>query len=218
MYGEVVSLLLVDDHEVVRIGVKGLLELEPDLKVVADVANISDALVALTEHRPDVAVVDLRLGLESGVTLVGIIASRFPATKTIALTSYVDDDLVREVLAAGASGYLLKNVRGPSLAEGIRRVARGERVLDDSALGALLKDPDLGATRRAPMAGISTLTTQEQRVADLVGAGRSNREIATSLGLAEKTVRNYLSNVFVKLDVKSRTELALQLSRTGRND
>ncbi len=218
MYGVVVSLLLVDDHEVVRIGVKGLLELEPDLKVVADVANISDALVALTEHRPDVAVVDLRLGLESGVPLVGIIASRFPATKTIALTSYVDDDLVREVVAAGASGYLLKNVRGPSLAEGIRRVARGERVLDDSALGALLKDPDLGATRLAPMAGISTLTTQEQRVADLVGAGRSNREIATSLGLAEKTVRNYLSNVFVKLDVKSRTELALQLSRTGRND
>ena len=217
MHGEVTSVLLVDDHEVVRVGVKGLLDLEVDLKVVADVATIADALSALTEFRPKVAVVDLHLGPEDGTTLVGIIADRFPETSSLVLTSYVDDELVRGVLSAGASGYLLKDIRGQSIAQAIRRVASGERVLDETALGALLDAPPAPQGRRASK-GLGHLTAQERRVADLVASGRSNREIAASMGLAEKTVRNYLSNVFVKMDVPSRTALAVKLSRGGHGD
>ncbi len=207
-----ISVLLVDDHEVVRAGIQRLLELESDLKVVADVATFGDALHALTTYRPDVAVVDLRLGDEDGVTLIDMITKRFPATRTLALTSYGDGDLVRRVLQAGGTGYALKTVRGPSLADAIRRVAAGELSLDPSAIDLLVNAGTDLIRPRVPVE-VGDLTPQERRVADLVALGQSNREIAVAMGIADKTVRNYLTRVFVKLDVPSRTALALKLTR-----
>jgi DNA-binding NarL/FixJ family response regulator len=204
-----VRIVLCDDHELVRRGVASLLEDVPGYEVVGEAADADAAVRVVEEVRPDVVVMDVRLTSRSGIEACREIRSAHPETRVLMLTSYADEEALSSSILAGASGYVLKQVRGIDLVGAIREVAEGRTLLDaDLAARALTRMRDRPAEPR-----FEELTGQERRILDLVGEGLTNREIAGRMGLAEKTVKNYVSNILGKLGLSRRTQAAAYVAR-----
>jgi two-component system response regulator DevR len=200
-----ISVFLVDDHEIVRRGLRELLEAEPDLVVVGEAAGVEEALARVPAANPQVAVLDVRLPDGDGVSLCRELRDALPGLACLMLTSFADDDALLDAVLAGAAGYVLKDVRGNALVEGIRTVAAGGSLLDPRAASLVLerwREP----AKADPLAALSE---QERKILALIGEGLTNREIAARLFLAEKTVKNYVSNVLAKLGLQRRTQVAV---------
>ena len=200
-----IRVLLLDDHELVRRGVRDLLSAEDDLEVVGEAASAAEALVVARRCRPDVALLDVRLPDGDGVSVCRELRDSTPAPACLMLTSFADDDALMDAVLAGAAGYVLKQVRGVDLVAAVRTVAAGGSLLDPHSVASLMQRLAAPAAQD-PLAG---LTDQERRILQLIGEGLSNREIATRMQLAEKTVKNYVSNVLAKLGLQRRTQVAL---------
>ncbi|MBN1483800.1 MAG: response regulator transcription factor [Chloroflexia bacterium] len=200
-------LVIVDDHEVVRLGLRALLEHYPHLQVVGEAASAEEAVLQVARLQPDVVVMDIRLPGRSGVEACREIRQRFPQSQVIMLTSYEEDEAVFEAIAAGASGYVLKQIGSDALVRAIETVARGEALLDPAVTKRVLDQVRSSASERHQRA-FSDLTEQELRVLALVSRGLSNKEIASAMGLQEKTVRNYVSAILGKLGLASRVQAA----------
>ncbi len=199
--------MVVDDHEVVRLGLRGLLERQSSWQVVAEAATADEAVSRALEYRPDVVVMDIRLAGSSGIDACRRIISQVPETRVIMLTSYAEDDLLFDAIAAGAAGYVLKQIGSDELVRAIETVGRGEALLDPSLTRRVLARVR-EAARKEAFAAFADLTEQELRVLALISEGKTNREIAESLYLGEGTVRNYVSNILGKLGVSNRAEAA----------
>lgn len=206
---DALKVMLVDDHEVVRQGLRAVLEDESDLAVVAEAGTAEEAVSRARVFEPDVIVMDVRLPDGNGIDSCRTIRSERPATKVVMLTSFSDDQALFDSIMAGASGYLLKQVRGQELANSIRRVGKGESILDPAVTQRVLeriRNPDEDTDER-----LARLTPTERRILDMIAAGLTNREIANRINLAEKTVKNYVSGILSKLDVSRRVEAAAYL-------
>ena len=201
-----IRVFLLDDHEIVRRGIKELLESEPDIVVVGESGLADEAARRIPALRPDVAILDARLPDGSGIDVCREIRSLDPEIKALILTSYDDDEALFAAIMAGAAGYTLKQVRGNDLVETVRRVAAGQSTLDPSVTAAVLD-----RVRNGPPVDkeLDRLTPQEQRILDLIGEGMTNRQIGEQLFLAEKTVKNYVSSMLAKLGLTSRTQAAI---------
>jgi two-component system, NarL family, response regulator DevR len=211
----VVRVFLLDDHEVVRRGVADLLEVEPDLTVVGEASTAAEALARVPAARPDVAVLDVRLPDGDGVSVCRELRSQLPDLRCLMLTSFDDDDALFDAIMAGASGYVLKQIRGTDLVGAVRTVASGQSLLDPRTTAQVL-DRLRGATARGP---VDSLSDQERTVLVLIGEGLTNRQIGERMFLAEKTVKNYVSHLLAKLGMQRRTQaavLATELRRGGR--
>lgn len=209
-----ISAFLLDDHEVVRQGVRALLEASGEITVVGEASTAAEALARIPACRPDVAILDVRVPDGNGIEVCREVRSQI-GTKCLMLTSYSDDEALFEAIMAGASGYVLKQIRGNELLSAVKRVAAGESLLDPAITGRVL------ARLRAPSAEderLSRLTPQERRILSLIADGMTNRQIANELHLAEKTIKNYVSNMLSKLGMERRTEAAVfatKLELTG---
>ncbi|HUZ21311.1 MAG TPA: response regulator transcription factor [Acidimicrobiales bacterium] len=201
-----VRVFLLDDHEVVRAGLRGLLEGEDDLEVVGEASTAAEALLRVPLERPDVAVLDVRLPDGDGVEVCRELRSRMPELRCLMLTSFADDEALAAAIMAGASGYLLKDLRGMGILDAVRRVGRGESLLDP-----FLAQRVLDRLRSGPREDerIARLSKGERRILDLIAQGKTNRQISEELFLAERTVKNYVSNLLSKLGMKRRTEAAV---------
>jgi len=214
---ETIKVVIVDDHEVVRLGLKSLLNRVADLQVVGEAGSAAEAERVVEQTRPDVVVMDIRMPGGSGIEACRAIRSRWPETRVIMLTSYSDDEAVIGSVMAGASGYVLKQIGTQELVDAIRRVSRGESLLDPGVTGKILErvrggtGSGLGDARGTP----ESLTEQEERILALIAEGKTNREIAAELFLSEKTVRNYVSNILAKLQLHNRAEAAAWAVRRG---
>jgi DNA-binding NarL/FixJ family response regulator len=208
-----ISVFLLDDHELVRTGLKTVFESEEDIEVVGEAGTAAEALVRIPQARPDVAILDVRLPDGQGVEVCREIRSTVePAPACLMLTSYSDDDALFGAIMAGAAGYMLKQVSGRSLVEAVRTVAVGGSLLD-ATLTASVMNRLRGEDVAAPDPRYEQLSPQERRVLDLVAEGLTNRQIAERLFLAEKTVKNYVSSVLHKLGVERRTSAAVYVSQ-----
>lgn len=201
-----VAILLVDDHEVVRMGLRTLLERRPGFSVVGEAGTVAEAISAASQTRPDVIVMDIRLPDGNGVEACREIRGELPETKVIMLTSYADDEAVYGSIMAGASGYLLKQARGQNLAEAIERVARGESLLDPSVTEKVLTRMRALASGKSDE--LASLTEQERKIVGLIAEGKTNKEIAAEVFLSDKTVKNYVSSILSKLNLRRRSEAA----------
>jgi DNA-binding NarL/FixJ family response regulator len=204
-----IRVFLLDDHEIVRKGVRDLLEAEPDIVVVGEAGTVESALARIQAVRPDVAVLDVRLPDGDGVSVCREIRSRMPQVACLMLTTFSDDEALFDAIMAGAAGFVLKQIRSTDLVGAIRTVAAGQSLLDPDAASrvmARLREP----AHPDPLAG---LTGQERRILELVGDGLTNRQIGERMFLAEKTVKNYLSAIFAKLGMERRTQAAAFAAR-----
>jgi two-component system, NarL family, response regulator DevR len=200
-----VRVFLVDDHEVVRRGVAEVLEDDPGISVVGEAGSVAEALVRVPAVRPDVVLIDMRLPDGDGAELCRQLRDRVPDLRCLVLTSYSEQEALDAAVQAGASGFLLKQVRGPALASAVRTVAGGGVLFDEVA-------PAVSRARRAGAAGgdrLALLTDQERTVLRLIGEGLTNRQIGARMGLAEKTVKNYTSHLLAKLGLERRTQAAI---------
>ncbi|GAA2780151.1 response regulator transcription factor [Kitasatospora sp. CM 4170] len=204
-----VRVFLLDDHEVVRRGVHDLLDGEPDLEVVGEAATAEQALVRVPALRPDVAVLDVRLGDGDGVAVCRELRSRMPDLACLMLTSFDDEEALLDAVMAGAAGYVLKQISGTDLVAAVRTVASGRSMLDPGAATRLLNRLRSDAEPAQPAATGPELTAREQEVLDLIGEGLTNRQIGERLYLAEKTVKNHVSRLLAKLGVERRVQAAL---------
>jgi len=197
---------LLDDHEVVRRGLRDLLESEDDLVVVGEAGTAQEALARIPPTRPDVAVLDLRLPDGDGVEVCREVRSRHPEVRCLILTSFADDEALFQAIMAGAAGYVLKQVKAMDLVDAIRRVDAGQSLIDPKMTKRVLE-----RARREPEVDerLQRLSDQERRVLDLIAEGLTNRQIAERIHLAEKTVKNYVSNLLAKLDMQRRTQAAV---------
>lgn len=200
-------ILIVDDHEVVRVGLRALLEMHPDFTVVDEAATAREALQKAVLHKPDVVVLDIRLPGRSGIEACQDIVAKLPDTKVIMLTSYAEDELLFDAITAGACGYVLKQIGSDDLVRAIEAVARGEALLDPAVTQRVFERVR-EAARQETAAAFGELTEQELRVLAQVAGGRTNREIAEALYLGEGTVRNYVSSILGKLGLTNRAEAA----------
>jgi len=200
-------ILLVDDHEVVRVGLRALLEKHPDFEVVAEAASGREAVEKTRSHKPDVVVMDIRLKGGSGIEACQEITTEFPDTKVIMLTSYAEDEMLFSAIRAGAAGYVLKQIGGDDLVRAIESVGRGEALLDPAVTQRVFQEVRKAA-REEEASAFAELTQQEMHVLQLVSEGRTNRQIAEMLFLGEGTVRNYVSSILSKLNVRNRAEAA----------
>jgi len=200
---------LLDDHEIVRRGLRELLEAEDDLVVVGEAGTAEEAYGRIPATSPDVAVLDVRLPDGDGIEVCREIRSKHPEIACIMLTSFSDDEAVYASIMAGAAGYLLKQVRGSDLVDGVRRVAAGESLLDPQVTTRVLDR----LRHREGDDELASLTDQERRILGLISEGLTNRQIGERLFLAEKTVKNYVSNMFAKLGMHRRTEAAAYAAR-----
>ena len=207
-----VRVLLVDDHEVVRRGLRELLEDEDDISVVAEAGGVDEALVRAAATRPDVAVVDVRLPDGGGVELCRRLRALADGPRCLVLTAFDDEEALVGAIMAGASGYLLKQVRGQDLVTAVREVAAGRSLLDPQTTARVLDR----MRRPVEVDVLDALTEQERRVLDLIGEGLTNRQIAERLFLAEKTVKNYVTAVLSKLGMERRTQAAAWVARRAR--
>ncbi|MDB6093431.1 MAG: DNA-binding response regulator [Verrucomicrobia bacterium] len=209
-----VRLVLVDDSEVVRMGLRALLGAEPGLNLVGEAWSVATAVEACLKHKPDVVLLDIRLPDGVGFDACRQILQRLPDTRVLILTSVVDETLVDEAIRAGAHGYLLKEIDRRGLVQAILDVAAGKSILDPAVTARviqLVKDGS-GATQNV----LAILSPQERKVLALIAEGHTNKEVGNELGLAEKTVKNYLSNVFDKLHVSRRSQAAAMYVREAR--
>ena len=204
MVGMPARIFLLDDHEVVRRGLRDLLEAEDDLTVVGEAGTAEEARGRIPATRPDVALLDVRLPDGDGVEVCRDIRSTHPEVACVMLTSYADDEAVYAAIMAGASGYLLKQIRGTDLVDGIRKVAAGGSLLDPAVTAKVLDR----LRHHEDQDELARLTEQERKILDLVAEGMTNRQIGETLFLAEKTVKNYISSVLSKLGMSRRTEAA----------
>lgn len=200
-------ILLVDDHEIVRLGLKALLERQPHFEVVAEASTARDAVEKVEAFSPDVVVMDIRLPGGSGIEACEEIVERFPNSKVIMLTSYAEDEMLFSAIRAGAAGYVLKQIGGDDLVRAIEAVSRGEALLDPAVTQRIFQEVRKAAKEEEASA-FSALTQQEKHVLLLVSEGKTNREIAKALFLGEGTVRNYVSSILSKLGVSNRAEAA----------
>ncbi len=212
MVGMAVRVFLLDDHEIVRTGLRSLLTSTDDLVVVGEAGTTAEALAQIPVLRPDVCILDVRLPDGSGVEVCREIRSEFPQTACIMLTSYADDEALFAAIMAGASGYVLKQVGGTSLVDDVRRAAAGESLLDPALTDRVLKRLRDGPEEEPLLA---SLTHQERRILDLIAEGHTNRQIAEVMYLAEKTVKNYVSNLLTKLGMERRTQAAAYATRVA---
>jgi two-component system, NarL family, response regulator DevR len=200
---------LLDDHEIVRRGLRDLLEAEDDLVVVGEAGTADEALRRIPPTSPDVAVLDVRLPDRDGIEVCREIRSRHPDIACLMLTSFADDEALFSAIMAGASGYVLKQVKSNDLVDGVRRVARGESLLDPTVTRRVLE-----RLRTKPEDDeLAGLTKQERRLLDLIAEGLTNRQIADRMFLAEKTIKNYVSNLLNKLGMSRRSEAAAHAAR-----
>ncbi|KGN40683.1 response regulator [Knoellia aerolata] len=207
-----IKVFLLDDHEVVRRGLRELLEVEDDLEVVGESGSAQEATRRIPALRPHVMILDARLPDGSGIDVCRDVRSVDPSVAGIVLTSFDDDEALRSAVLAGAAGYLLKDIRGSRLVDSIRRVASGESLLDDAVVSRLraqwghdVDDPRLTA-----------LSPQERRILQHIAEGLTNRQIGEALGLAEKTVKNYVTSVLAKLGMERRTQAAVYMASKER--
>ncbi|MFI8454632.1 response regulator [Kitasatospora sp. NPDC085464] len=203
-----VRVFLLDDHEVVRRGVRDLLEAEPDLEVVGEAGNCAQALARVPALRPDVAVLDVRLPDGDGVSVCRELRDGLPGLACLMLTSFDDDDALLDAIMAGAAGYVLKEIKGADLVGAVRTVASGQSMLDPATTRKLmesLRHHEESATDAA----LAGLTPREREILALVGEGRTNRQIGQELYLAEKTVKNHVSRLLTKLGVERRLQAAV---------
>lgn len=200
-------ILIVDDHEVVRLGLRALLSNQSNFSVVDEAASAEDALEKVRLHHPDVVILDIRLPGNSGIEACEMIKQEYPSTHVIMLTSYAEDEMLFDAISAGADGYVLKQVGSDDLVKAINCVGKGEALLDPSVTQSILKRVRL-ATRQDQVAAFSQLTDQETRVLAHVAKGMTNKQVAKALYLGEGTVRNYVSSILSKLDLTNRAEAA----------
>lgn len=202
-----IRVLLVDDHEVVRLGLLTLINDQPDMEVVGEAGSAAEALRAVESLQPNVVLMDIRLPGESGIAATQAITERFPSVRVVMLTSYADDDLVVRAIRAGAAGYVLKQVGNEELLRAISAAARGEAVLDPGTTARLLARVR-ETERQADLGAVRDLSARELDVLVEVARGLTNAEVGRRLNLSEKTVRNYLSSILDKLGLANRVELA----------
>src|SRR6204780_4232106 len=200
-----IGVFLLDDHEIVRRGVRELLETQPDITVVGEAGTAASALARIPALRPDVAVLDVRLPDGDGVSVCREIRSKMPEGACLMLTSFGDDEALFDAIMAGAAGYVLKQIRGTDLVGAVRTVASGQSMLDPRAASQLMAQLRDRSAKRDPLAGLSE---QERTILELIGEGLTNRQIGERMFLAGKTVKNYISALFVKLGVDRRTQAA----------
>ena len=205
-----IRVFLLDDHEIVRRGVRELLESDPGITVVGEAGTASSALARIPPLHPDVAVLDVRLPDGDGITVCRDIRSRMPEVACLMLTSFGDDQAIFDAIMAGAAGYVLKQIRGTDLVGAVRTVASGESMLDPQAASRVMRHMREQAARTDPLAG---LTGQERRILELIGEGLTNRQIGERMFLAEKTVKNYVSALFAKMGMERRTQAAAYAAR-----
>ena len=205
-----IRVFLLDDHEVVRRGVRDLLESEGDVVVVGEASTAAEAMARVPAVRPDVAVLDVRLPDGDGVSVCRDLRSQFPDLACLMLTSFADDEALFDSILAGASGYVLKQVRGADILGAVRTVAAGGSLLDPGTTARVMQRLRDQASATDPLAGLSE---QERRVLELIGEGLTNRQIGERMFLAEKTVKNYVSNVLAKLGMERRTQAAAFVAR-----
>ncbi len=208
-----IRVYLLDDHEIVRRGLRELLEAEGDIEVVGESGSAAEATRHIPALRVDVAILDGRLPDGSGVDVCREVRSRDERVAALVLTSYDDDEALFAAIMAGAAGYVLKQVRGHDLVDSVRRVAAGQSLLDPAVTTQVLE-----RLRRGPDSDPATesLTPQERRILGLIGEGKTNRQIAEEMFLAEKTVKNYTSSLYAKLGLESRTQAAIFATRRAR--
>jgi DNA-binding NarL/FixJ family response regulator len=204
-----VRVFLLDDHEVVRRGVRDLLDDEPDITVVGEAGTVDQALARVPALRPDVAVLDVRLPDGDGVTVCRELRSRMPDLACLMLTSFDDEEALLDSIMAGAAGYVLKQIQGPDLISAVRVVARGKSLLDPSATAKLMARLRAGAIPEPEPDPLPGLTDREREILALVGEGLTNRQIGQRLYLAEKTVKNHISRLLAKLGVERRIQAAV---------
>jgi DNA-binding NarL/FixJ family response regulator len=205
-----IGVFLLDDHEIVRRGVRELLESEDDIEVVGEAGTAESALARIPALRPDVAVLDVRLPDGDGVSVCREIRSRMPEVACLMLTSFSDDEALFDAIMAGAAGYVLKQIRGTDLIGAVRTIASGESMLDPEAASRVMKRMRDQAKKSDPL---SELTDHERQILELIGDGLTNRQIGERMFLAEKTVKNYVSVLFTKLGMERRTQAAAYAAR-----
>ncbi|MBB5928810.1 response regulator [Streptomyces echinatus] len=206
-----IRVFLLDDHEVVRRGVHEMLSVEPDIEVVGEAGTAADALVRIPATRPDVAVLDVRLPDGSGVEVCREIRSSDRSVRCLMLTSFADDEALFDAIMAGASGYVLKAIRGNELLQAVRDVAAGKSLLDPVATARVLERLRGGGAHTDER--LARLTEQEHRILELIGEGLTNRQIGERLHLAEKTIKNYVSGLLAKLGMQRRSQAAAYVAR-----
>jgi len=211
-----ISVFLLDDHEVVRRGVKDLLEAEGDIVVVGEASTAAEAMARVPALRPAVAVLDVRLPDGDGVSVCRELRSKMPELGCLMLTSFADDDALYDAILAGASGYVLKQIKANDLITAVRTIAEGGSLLDAKTTARVmqrLRDEAVARERKDPLAA---LTEQERRILDLIGEGLTNRQIGERMFLAEKTVKNYVSSLLAKLGLERRTQAAILATEQKR--
>ncbi|MBJ7465935.1 MULTISPECIES: response regulator [Mycobacteriaceae] len=204
------KVFLVDDHEVVRRGLIDLLGSDPDLEIVGEAGTVAEALARVPAVRPDVAVLDVRLPDGNGIELCRDLLSALPDLRCLMLTSFTSDEAMLDAILAGASGYVIKDIKGLELAAAIKDVGAGRSLLDNRAAAALMANLRGAAARDDPLTG---LTEQERALLQLLSEGLTNRQIAARMFLAEKTVKNYVSRLLAKLGMQRRTQAAVFASK-----
>ena len=205
-----IRVFLLDDHEIVRRGLMDLINAEDDLEVVGEAGTVHDALAAVAACNPDVAVLDVQLGDGTGIEVCRDLRDAHPTVHSLMLTSYADDEALFDSIMAGAAGYVLKQVRGNDLVDSIRRVAGGQSLLDPALTTRVLDRLRRGTEEDEQLA---QLTPQERKILELLAEGLTNRQIAERMYLAEKTVKNYVSNLLMKMGMQRRTEAAVYAAR-----
>jgi two-component system, NarL family, response regulator DevR len=205
-----ITVFLVDDHEIVRRGLTDLLEGDPELTVVGEAPDTAHALARIPALCPDVAVLDVRLPDGNGIELCRELLSKLDGLRCLILTSFTDEQAMLDAVLAGASGYVVKDIKGMELAEAIKAVGSGRSLLDPRAAGALMNRLRRSTEPDGPLAD---LTDQERKLLDLLGEGLTNRQIAQRMFLAEKTVKNYVSRLLAKLGMERRTQAAVYASK-----
>lgn len=200
-------ILIVDDHEVVRLGLRALLDRHPDFEVVGEASTADEAVIKTLDRRPDVVVMDIRLPGGTGIDACEQIVAQAPEVQVIILTSYAEDEMLFNAIRAGAAGYVLKQIGGAELIRALETVGRGESLLDPALTSRVFAEVRRAAVA-AEAAAFSELTPQELNVLSGIASGKTNREIAEILHLSPGTVRNYVSNILSKLNVSNRAEAA----------
>ncbi|BBZ68618.1 DNA-binding response regulator [Mycolicibacterium insubricum] len=206
---DVITVFLVDDHEVVRRGLVDLLDGDPDLTVVGEAGSVAEAKSRIPAARPDVAVLDVRLPDGNGIDLCRELLAEHDDLRCLILTSYTDEESMLQAILAGASGYVVKDIRGMELAEAIKAVGSGKSLLDNRAAAALMSKLRRDDEAEAGDERLRSLTSTERTLLELLGEGLTNREIGERMFLAEKTVKNYVSRLLAKLGLQRRTQAAL---------
>ncbi|MFB7629392.1 response regulator [Streptomyces sp. NPDC056149] len=211
-----IRVFLVDDHEVVRRGVRDLLDAEPDIEVVGDAGTADHALARGPALRPDVAVLDVRLPDGDGITVCRELRSRMPGLACLVLTSFDDDDALLDAIMAGAAGYVLKEIKGADLIAAVRTVASGRSMLDPATTARLMRRLRADEEQDAPPEEgvLSSLSARERQILELIGEGMTNRQIGARLYLSEKTVKNHISRMLAKLGVERRIQAAVLATRS----